>query len=438
VELKNREVEQAKAALEEKAEQLALSSRYKSEFLANMSHELRTPLNSLLILGRLLTENTEGNLTKKQVEFAQTIYTSGTDLLSLINDILDLAKIESGTVTLNIASERLSYLCEYVDRTFRQLAHDKGLEFRISVDARVPQVIETDGKRLQQIIKNLLSNAVKFTEKGEVTLRIEPATSSLTEGNTALGAAGAVVAFSVIDTGIGIPMNKQQLIFEAFQQADGSTSREYGGTGLGLSICRELARLLGGEIRLASELGKGSVFTLYLPVANHLDAETRSVASVLEAHSAREMPARNALLAASNRAEVQPIPADVITGLAAKKALLVDDDIRNAFALTSALEQYGMIVTYAGSGKDAIDMLKRVSDVDCVLMDVMMPDLDGYDTMRIMRQIEKYRALPIIALTAKAMVGDREKCLAAGATDYIAKPASLEHLLTLLWRHLKQ
>jgi len=247
-----------------------------------------------------------------------------------------------------------------------------------------------------------------------------------------------VVAFSVIDTGIGIPMNKQRLIFEAFQQADGSTSREYGGTGLGLSICRELARLLGGEIRVASELGKGSVFTLYLPVPYRPDAETRSVASVMEAHSAREAPPRSALLAASNRAEVQPVPADVIAGLAGKNALLVDDDVRNAFALTSALEQYGMIVTYAGSGKDAIDILKRVSDVDCALMDVMMPDLDGYDTMRIMRQIEKYRALPIIALTAKAMVGDREKCLEAGATDYIAKPASLEDLLTLLWRHLKQ
>ena len=255
VELKNREVEQAKAALEEKAEQLALSSRYKSEFLANMSHELSTPLNSLLILGRVLTENAGGNLTARQVEYAQTIYSSGTDLLSLIDDILDLAKIESGTVTLNIAAERLSDLCEYVDRTFCQLARNKGLEFEVLVDPAVPPAIETDGKRLHQIIKNLLSNAIKFTEKGAVTLRIAPADEDWRDRTVALEAAGPVIAFSISDTGIGIPMNKQRLIFEAFQQADGTTSREYGGTGLGLSICRELARLLAGEIHLVSELG---------------------------------------------------------------------------------------------------------------------------------------------------------------------------------------
>jgi signal transduction histidine kinase/HAMP domain-containing protein/ActR/RegA family two-component response regulator len=433
VELKNREVEQAKAALEEKAEQLALSSRYKSEFLANMSHELRTPLNSLLILARLLVENADGNLTPKQVEFAQTILSSGTDLLSLINDILDLAKIESGTVTLNVAPERLSELCDYVDRAFRQLARDKGLEFGIVVDASLPPVIETDGKRLQQILKNLLSNAIKFTEKGGVMLRIAPAAGGWTAGHAQLDLADLVLALSVTDTGIGIPANKQRAIFEAFQQVDGTTSREYGGTGLGLSISRELARLLGGEIGVASEVGRGSTFTLYLPASRSPVADARDgAARATVAAGARDASGRPSVAAASTVA-LAPVAAK---GLAGKKVLLVDDDIRNVFALTSALERYGMQVVHAGDGKHGIDTLKRATDVDCVLMDVMMPGLDGYDTIRIMRQIDKYRALPIVALTAKAMVGDREKCLEAGATDYIAKPADLEHLLAMLVRYL--
>src|SRR3989475_720125 len=265
VEYKNREVEQAKAALEEKAEQLALSSRYKSEFLANMSHELRTPLNSLLILAKLLADNAGNNLLPKQIDYAQTIYAAGTDLLSLINDILDLAKIESGTVTLDIAPERFSGLQDYVERTFRQVAQDKGLGFTVSAAPGLPAVIHTDEKRLQQILKNLLSNAFKFTEKGKVSLRISLAKSGWTAGHPQLDAAEKVVAFSVSDTGIGIPENKRKVIFEAFQQVDGTTSRKYGGTGLGLSISRELTRLLGAEIRLTSAVGEGSTFVLYLP-----------------------------------------------------------------------------------------------------------------------------------------------------------------------------
>src|SRR5258706_14202476 len=265
VEYKNREVEQAKAALEEKAQQLALSSRYKSEFLANMSHELRTPLNSLLILAKLLADNAGNNLMPKQIDYAQTIYAAGTDLLSLINDILDLAKIESGTVTLDIAPERLSGLRDYVERTFLQVAQDKGLGFTVDTAPGLPAVIHTDEKRLQQILKNLLSNAIKFTEKGKVNLRISLAKSGWTPGHPQLDAAEKVVAFAVTDTGIGIPENKKKVIFEAFQQADGTTSRKYGGTGLGLSISRELTRLLGGEIRVESTPGKGSTFTLYLP-----------------------------------------------------------------------------------------------------------------------------------------------------------------------------
>src|SRR5437870_4449701 len=298
VEFKNREIEQARAALEEKAEQLSLSSRYKSEFLANMSHELRTPLNSLLILARLLADNLGGNLTPKQVEFARTIHSSGAELLALINDILDLAKIESGTVTLNIAAERFTDVQDYVERTFRQMAADKGLEFNVDIDPKLPLAIETDGQRLQQVITNLLSNAFKFTSRGSVALRVDAASSGWSPGHPVLEHAEGVVAFAVADTGIGISPNKQRLIFEAFQQADGTTSREYGGTGLGLSISRELARLLGGEIRVQSTPGQGSTFTLYLPLSYETAAEFPR-APVPEAELA--MPARLA-------AEPGPVP----------------------------------------------------------------------------------------------------------------------------------
>ncbi|MFL6573987.1 MAG: sensor histidine kinase, partial [Burkholderiales bacterium] len=260
VERKNQEVERAKALVEEKAEQLAVSSKYKSEFFSNMSHELRTPLNSLLILARLLGDNIGGNLNPKQVQFAQTIYASGMDLLSLINDLLDLAKIEAGAATpLNIAPARLEEVREDLERAFRQVAHDKGLQFTITLDPSLPAAIRTDMTRLKQVLKNLLANAFKFTRQGRVSLDIAPAE-------------GQRIAFAVVDTGIGIPAEKQKIIFEAFQQADGSTSRQYGGTGLGLSISRELTRLLGGEIRVASEPGKGSSFTLYLPLSGEVSA----------------------------------------------------------------------------------------------------------------------------------------------------------------------
>src|SRR5579864_2042383 len=265
VERKNQEVEQARQALEEKAKQLALTSKYKSEFLANMSHELRTPLNSLLILADQLAHNVEGNLTPKQIEFSKTIHASGNDLLSLINDILDLSKIESGTVTLDIAALRFHDLQDYVDRTFRHIAEAKNLEFKIDMDPDLPPNMFTDSQRLEQVIRNLLSNAFKFTESGQVVLSMAQVTEGWNPENEVLNHARSVIAFSVSDTGIGIPPEKQQIIFEAFQQADGSTSRKYGGTGLGLAISREIARLLGGEIHLASALGQGSTFTLFLP-----------------------------------------------------------------------------------------------------------------------------------------------------------------------------
>ncbi len=265
VEQKNQEVEQARKALEEKAEQLALTSKYKSEFLANMSHELRTPLNSLLILSDQLSKNSDGNLTSKQTEFAKTIHSSGTDLLMLINDILDLSKIESGTVAVDVRELRLTDLHNYVERTFRHVAESKSLEFAVTVDPNVPDTMLTDTKRLQQVIKNLLANAFKFTRQGRVSLRISRTRAGAFPDSESLQSAGAILAFAVSDTGIGIPTDKQHIIFEAFQQADGSTSRKYGGTGLGLAISREIARLLGGEIHLVSAPGHGSTFTLYLP-----------------------------------------------------------------------------------------------------------------------------------------------------------------------------
>ncbi|MBV9362254.1 MAG: HAMP domain-containing protein, partial [Betaproteobacteria bacterium] len=441
VEFKNREIEQARAALEEKAEQLSLSSRYKSEFLANMSHELRTPLNSLLILARLLADNVGGNLTPKQVEFARTIHSSGAELLALINDILDLAKIESGTVTLNIAQERFADISDYCERTFRQVANDKSLEFAVAVDPKLPVSIETDGKRLQQIITNLLSNAFKFTSRGRVALHIDAPTSGWTPGHPILDQAEHVVAFSVSDTGIGIPANKQRLIFEAFQQADGTTSREYGGTGLGLSISRELARRLGGEIRVTSTPAQGSTFTLYLPL--HYEANGGEVVVAIEPDeetTAAPVPTPISLPVPGDRAapSLGESAGSSPEELQGKKVLVVDDDIRNVFALTSALEQHGMQVLHAESGKEGIELLKHRADIEIVLMDVMMPGLDGLDTMRIIRQLDNYREIPIIAVTAKAMMGDRDKCLAAGATDYVAKPVNIDLLLATLSRTLPQ
>jgi signal transduction histidine kinase len=265
VERKNREVEQARQALEEKARQLALTSKYKSEFLANMSHELRTPLNSLLILSDQLSRNADSNLTPRQVEFSRTIHASGNDLLELINDILDLSKIESGTVVVDVGEISFKDLSEYVDRTFRHVAEAKRLGFELNFARNLPPVLHTDVKRLQQVLKNLLSNAFKFTERGKVSLEVGVARDGWSSDNESLNRVGSAIALSVRDTGIGIQPDKQQIIFEAFQQADGSTSRKYGGTGLGLAISREIARMLGGEIKLVSAVGGGSAFTLFLP-----------------------------------------------------------------------------------------------------------------------------------------------------------------------------
>ena len=587
VERKNREVEQAKLALEDKATQLALSSKYKSEFLANMSHELRTPLNSLLILAQQLADNPDQNLVPRQVEFARTIHASGSDLLTLINDILDLSKIESGTVTLEVTKYPLEQLQHYVLRTFSHMAELKQLAFSVVIEPGLPAAISTDITRLQQILKNLLSNAFKFTARGRITLSVAAARSGWTPGHPGLERADTVLAFSVTDTGVGIKADKLQLIFEAFQQADGSTARKYGGTGLGLSISRELARLLDGEIQVSSEIGAGSTFTLYLPQRSQAGPpapmpaplEAMSPASLQPAQSLDSPQSPQLLqLPQSQQAtgilmddrrsvlvvEDDPVQRDAVTALismpnvrvvavesggqalhalksepfdcmvfdlnlpdidgydllemidrderlhglpvvihtatevgdddalrlrrlvravvpkdarsplrlleetsrilggredaydgdaaaagqadadadndvlAGRQVLVVDDDLRNIFALSSVLERHRMTVLFAENGREGIEALERSERVDIVLMDVMMPEMDGYDTTRAIRRIARFATLPIISLTAKAMKGDREKCIAAGASDYITKPVDARRLLTVMRYWLKK
>ena len=698
VERKNQEIEQARRALEDKASELALTSKYKSEFLANMSHELRTPLNSILILGQQLSDNPDGNLTPKQVEFSRSIHAAGTDLLNLISDILDLSKIESGTVTVEAEEVYFPALIETIRRVFRHEAENRRLSFEVQVDPQLGGSMVTDSKRLQQVLKNLLSNAFKFTEHGGVRMSVTAAPAGWNPEHPTLNGAPRVVSFEVSDTGVGIPPEKQRIIFEAFQQADSSTSRKYGGTGLGLAISRELAHLLGGEIHLRSTPGRGSAFTLFLPqtyagpavasppdgragpaspgaalgperalepipddrdhlapgdatllvveddphyarvlvdlahdrnfkvlvahrgadalalarefhptavsldvflpdmlgwtVLSHLkqDPATRHIPvqivtldedrqhglargafafltkpttpEDLEAALTRikeySSPRRKRLLvvednpieqqsiaellghddveitAAGSAAEalgalrsdsfdcavidlrlpdmsgfellerlrengaLSDLPVVVFTGkelsaeedaqlhtlarsvvvkgvesperlldetsiflhrviaqlprekqelldrlycsdsdLLGKAVLVVDDDVRNIFALSSALERRGMTVLTASTGREALATLESTPGVAIVLMDVMMPEMDGYQTMRAIRRNPSFRRLPIVAVTARAMKGDREKCLAAGASDYLAKPVNTEHLLSVLrtWLH---
>ncbi len=687
VEAKNFEIDMARRAVEEKAEQLALTSKYKSEFLANMSHELRTPLNSLLLLSKLLADNPQGNLNEKQTEFARTIHSAGSDLLSLINDILDLSKIESGTVSIELGDMPMAGLGQHMERTFRQLAADKGLEFKVEFDPELPASVRTDEKRLQQIVLNLLSNAFKFTAHGGVTLNVRTASSGWSTNHAVLKNIDNAIEISVTDTGIGIPEDKQKLIFEAFQQADGTTSRKYGGTGLGLSISREIARLLGGELQVRSRPSEGSTFTLFIPLQastpaaapsnasqpryensgamltstlptnleisddrDHLaedpfvliveddptfasilldlareaglkgvvstaGAGTLVMARKLQPHAITldlglsdidgfvlldllkhdpqtshlpihvisgaqqaksamsmgafgitEKPASHAdllnvfgnLLTHINRRERRILivgdaaarkaasltlgetevelvgatslakhrtelsnfdvlilafadsakatlelarlsPSDmsppililssgkdetslvadanelgggrdilVIGGLEelaprlayvtrrgrrpindnddaasitrttdtdalqGAKVLIVDDDIRNIYSLTSVLESYGVEVLHAERGRDGILILEERPDINVALIDIMMPEMDGYETMRQIREREAIANVPLVAVTAKAMKGDRQKCLDAGASDYIAKPVDIELLVALL------
>ncbi|WP_109004385.1 HAMP domain-containing protein [Streptomyces rishiriensis] len=588
IEAKNLQIEQARQELEARAQQLSLASKYKSEFLANMSHELRTPLNSLLILAQLLAQNPSRNLTPKQVEYAGIIHSAGSDLLQLINDILDLSKVEAGKMDVSPERVSLRQLIEYVEATFRPMTSQKSLEFVIDTAAGAPADLLTDDSRLRQVLRNLLSNAVKFTEQGSVELRIEPASDEEVPGGVVRG--GTVVAFRVRDTGIGIPEQQLETIFGAFQQADGTTSRKYGGTGLGLSITREIAHLLGGAVTVDSTPGRGSTFTLYLPVARRdfqevidggrsaeralgepptaipvgppglpvaaprrprrlLVVEERprglltlvaesvvadmargredgtsaapvDIVTAVGAHEAAGalaaepchcvvlelgMPDAEAsrflealhndsaltgvpvLVHSGHRADLaqerslqsraagKPMeflssldelreritlhlsaeqPGDVLAlvrpdepqqpegpppvddAVVGRTVLVVDDDARNLFALSGILELHGVRVLHAENGREGIDTLRNNPDVAMVLMDVMMPEMDGYTATAEIRRMPEYAELPIVAVTAKAMPGDREKSLASGASDYVTKPVDTHDLMACVRRWL--
>lgn len=410
----NKQIEKTKSILEQQTIQLAASSYYKSEFLANMSHELRTPLNSMLILSQLLAENKEGNLTPKQVEFAYTIHSSGSDLIRLIDEILDLSKVEAGKIEITPEPMQLSILQEDMQRRFMMLAKKKNLIYDVQLDSSLPETIYTDSFRLEQILNNLLSNAFKFTEQGQVILYISRVDQFF--------------AFTVSDTGIGIPQDKRQMIFEAFQQENGSTSRKYGGTGLGLSISREIARLLGGKIEIDSQKGMGSTFTLYLP-EHYVEVAEAAFASIPYGEAAAI--SKEGITAPYERIIVHH-PSLETHPLEGKKILLVDDDIRNIFALSSVLEDYKMRVIFAENGRQAIEKMEQQPDIDLILMDIMMPDLDGYETIKLLREQSRFALIPIIALTANALSKDRELCIEAGANDYISKPINIELLLSLM------
>jgi signal transduction histidine kinase/HAMP domain-containing protein/ActR/RegA family two-component response regulator len=434
IESKYQEVEEAKRLVEEKATELSVSSKYKSEFIANMSHELRTPLNSLLVLAEQLEDNPDGNLTTRQVQYASVIRASGRDLLKLLNDILDLAKVESQTVQFELSELSLAELRDSMVQSFHPVADGQGLAFSAELDGDLPATIVTDPHRLRQVLMNLLSNAFKFTETGEVALRFELGRDGWNRDNERLAQAGVVLAISVRDSGIGIKHELQAAMFEAFAQADGSTAREYGGTGLGLSISRNLVGLLGGEITLQSEPAIGSTFTVYLPI----EGSARAAAPAPATTSARSQ-ARSARIDSAD--EKAPAESGVAlemgiafySGAAAgTKVMIVDDDFRNIFALTALLERGKLTVVSAESGEAALTLLDEDGDVDIVLLDIMMPVMNGYETMAAIRMRPACGRIPIIAVTAKVNAGERERCMAAGASDYIPKPVDTAELLTAL------
>jgi len=417
VERKNQEIEQARRALEDKATELALTSKYKSEFLANMSHELRTPLNSILILGQQLSENPDGNLVPKQVEFARTIHGAGTDLLNLISDILDLSKIESGTVTVDAQEVLLSNLVEATARPFRHEADNRQLVFDVEIDQNLGRTITTDSKRLQQVLKNLLSNAFKFTDQGSVQLKVSAAVGGWSPDHALLNQS-AVVAFEVADSGIGIPLEKQRIIFEAFQQADASTSRKYGGTGLGLAISRELANLLGGEIQLRSVPGKGSTFTLYVPLKYVGPSLAVRVApdapALVEKSSEFALPAeRAAEPIADDRLDIAP--GDSIL-------LIVEDDPHYARVIMDLARDHGFKVLIAMRGVDALDLAKQFQPT-AVSLDVFLPDMLGWTVLNQLKQNPLTRHIPVQIITLDE---DRQHALARGAFSFVTKPTTTE------------
>jgi len=429
---KTKELERAKEELEEYSAKLKQSSQYKTNFLANMSHELRTPLNSILILSQMLSDNENHTLNEDETGYARVINSSGNDLLKLINDILDLSKIEAGKVVLVIDEVNLSEIPELISYTFDPVAENKGIQFTIESSPELPLLWHTDSQRLQQIIKNLLSNAFKFIKEGSVVLSIQLAEPAVVRQLLPMYSGEEVLAISVRDTGIGIPLDKQQLIFEAFQQVDGETNRQYGGTGLGLSICNEFSKLLGGAIQLKSTPDVGSTFTLYLPnlTEEKLEWLTKSRAEAAAAADSQIVIVANQEQLSDEVLAQGDSNEDAL--FVNKRVLLVEDDARNVYALVKALERKGMQVTVAGNGMQCMEMLQADADFDLILMDIMMPIMDGFEAIRAIRTKPDLQDKPIIALTAKAMKSDRERCLEAGASDYISKPIQMDQLFSLM------
>ena len=427
VERKNQEIEQARRELEEKAAELALTSKYKSEFLANMSHELRTPLNSILILGQQLADNPDGNLSLKQTEFARTIHGAGTDLLNLISDILDLSKIESGTVTVEAEEIFFSNMLDAVGRPFRHEADTRQLSFKVDLDPALGRSLITDSKRLQQVLKNLLSNAFKFTDRGGVQLKVSSAPVGWTSSHPILSQAQSVVAFEVADTGIGIPAEKQKIIFEAFQQADASTSRKYGGTGLGLAISRELSNLLGGEIHLRSVPGVGSTFTLYLPItyagpsAAVRPTKTSSAPQLQPPALQITLPERPVEQIPDDRHEIQP--GDSIL-------LIVEDDPHYCRVLVDLARDRGFKVLVAMRGADALELAKQYQP-SAVSLDVFLPDMLGWSVLSQLKQNPLTRHIPVQIITLDE---DRHHGLARGAFSFVTKPTTTEGVEAALRR----
>ena len=436
IEEKNKALEEMGRDLEKKASDLAVTSKYKSEFLANMSHELRTPLNSLLLLSRLLSDNKDGNLLEKQVESAQVIYNSGNDLLCLINEILDLSKIEAGKMDLHVSRIMVADLASALEKKFNSLAREKGLSLDVVVKQGAPEVIENDRQRIDQVLKNFMSNAFKFTTTGGVSVEIYQPGKDVVFNRSELSHHTSI-AIDVKDTGIGIPGDKQKLIFEAFQQLESGTARKYGGTGLGLSISRELAHLLGGEVHLHSRENKGTTFTLLLPVTPPSSCRAPQILIEESPEHGEEMD----MVAPPEKENVSPkasshhsLDDEMLNG---RSILIVDDDMRNVFALAKVLKDRGIKTIKAENGVKALEILAQNEKVDMVLMDIMMPVMDGYETLRRIRAQSKFRKLPIIALTAKAMKQDKKDCIEAGADDYLTKPVDIERLISMIrvWLH---
>ncbi|MFI8639991.1 ATP-binding protein [Streptomyces chartreusis] len=465
IEIKNSEIEEARQVLYERAEQLVLSMRYKTEFLANMSHELRTPLDSLLILAKLLADNDENNLSPRQVEFAETIHGAGSDLLQLINDILDLSTVEAGKVNVSAAPTTLAQLADYIGALFSPLAAEKGLNFSVHVSPELPSTLLTDEHRLLQVMRNLVSNAIKFTDSGEVEVIIQraagmvvpqPILEQLLEAGSLLAPDAGIVAFTVKDTGIGIADSQMKVIFEAFKQVDRITSRKYGGTGLGLSISREIAGLLGGVIHVQSELGHGSTFTLYLPLhPSELSQDDEKVAKAQNRFSAlatrRHGTAapRQGQMTLPDLPDVQASPGRLSQDRVfpdsernirfdREKVLIVDHDIRSVFALASLLERHGLDVSYAESGDEALGTLEQRDDVKVLVIDVTPPVADGPTTISKIRRMPRHSAMPVIALVSGGALGGQELAVEAGASDCAAKPVDPDVLLPLLRRWIEE